>query len=498
VAYTLTVPRGQRVTQIRWYPPASIIAAGFPMLVYLRTLCPTVHLSADNASLATAAYTLGIVHANGYPTYLLLANVFTWIPVGEVAYRVNLMSAVFGAATIALLYHLCWRIVSDRLAALIAALTLAYSYFFWSASVVAEVYTLHTFFFTLIFALLFAWRESGKLWQLNAAALLFGLSLGNHLATVLLLPGFLALILARRSLLTMSSLVRVMVLLSLGLVVYVYLPVRYISGAPFNLYGWIDATGHFVPLDLTSFDGLYSVITAKSFRGQMFAYSPVEMVAQFGYVFHQLIGNFLGVGFIIGALGVYRSLSRGYPTVALFLLFLPHLAFFSSYDAPDKETMFLPTYVSWTLWTAIGIADLRQTAARVFGGFGRTLLVVTLLLMPLSALVVNYQRADVSGDLRARVWSESTLDSLEPDAYVIGNWAEATLLWYLQATEDRRPDVRVIHRGQISDSALRRLVDARMEFDPIYFIHPESGWDDSHRFIANGDLYRVLPRGGEP
>src|SRR3989337_3601938 len=71
--------------------------------VYLRTLAPTV-MWYDMGEFATAAYVLGIAHNTGYPLYILLGKLFTLLPVGDIAYRVNLMSAVFASLTVAVIF----------------------------------------------------------------------------------------------------------------------------------------------------------------------------------------------------------------------------------------------------------------------------------------------------------------------------------------------------------------------------------------------------------
>jgi hypothetical protein len=77
----------------------------FSLSTYLATLAPSItwrHDGADGGDLITAAYTLGIPHPTGYPLYVLLARLFTFLPWGGIAYRVNLMSAFFAAATVPL------------------------------------------------------------------------------------------------------------------------------------------------------------------------------------------------------------------------------------------------------------------------------------------------------------------------------------------------------------------------------------------------------------
>ena len=68
------------------------------LLLYIRTLAPTL-LRGDSAEFQTLAKTLGMTHPTGYPVYLLVAKVFTWLPVGNTAYRVTLFSAVCAALT---------------------------------------------------------------------------------------------------------------------------------------------------------------------------------------------------------------------------------------------------------------------------------------------------------------------------------------------------------------------------------------------------------------
>src|SRR6516164_6964084 len=91
------------------------IAAGvLPLALYVRTAAPTVY-GVDSAELATGSYILGITHPPGAPAYLLLAHAFTWLPIGDVGYRVNLFSAVAGALAMYVLYHVLMRLGGDVL-----------------------------------------------------------------------------------------------------------------------------------------------------------------------------------------------------------------------------------------------------------------------------------------------------------------------------------------------------------------------------------------------
>src|SRR5215216_5567143 len=79
------------------------------LILYLRTLAPTVlYLQdpklLDAVMLQMQVSVLGITHPTGYPTYLMLTHLFTYLPIGDPAYRVNLGSAVYAALAVAAVY----------------------------------------------------------------------------------------------------------------------------------------------------------------------------------------------------------------------------------------------------------------------------------------------------------------------------------------------------------------------------------------------------------
>ena len=74
------------------------------LFFYLITLAPTIFDGLDSIEYTTSAYRLGIPHSTGYPLYLILGKAFTYLPFGDVGYRINLMSAVFAAATSMLVF----------------------------------------------------------------------------------------------------------------------------------------------------------------------------------------------------------------------------------------------------------------------------------------------------------------------------------------------------------------------------------------------------------
>lgn len=117
------------------------------LLLYLRTLAPSVvQMFDDSLEFPLAVHRMAIAHPTGYPFYLLLGKLFSLLPWRDVAGRVNLLSAVAGAAAVALTFLVARQLTRRRWTALLAAVALAVSPVFWSQAVVAEVYTLNAAF----------------------------------------------------------------------------------------------------------------------------------------------------------------------------------------------------------------------------------------------------------------------------------------------------------------------------------------------------------------
>ena len=179
--------------------------------VYIRTVAPTVTFW-DTGEFIAASYILGIPHPPGAPFHTLLGRIFTLFadPDG-VAFSVNLISVLSGAAT-ALLLFLCSvgllsrRLrpdrISDRIAILtggaVASLSAAFSTSFWANSTEAEVYALSMLFTVLAFYLALCWdgapEDRYRDHRLIFIVYLFFLGAGVHLQCLLTVPGILILV----------------------------------------------------------------------------------------------------------------------------------------------------------------------------------------------------------------------------------------------------------------------------------------------------------------
>ncbi|MCZ6631775.1 MAG: DUF2723 domain-containing protein [bacterium] len=180
------------------------------LVVYVKTVAPTVAFW-DSGEFITTSYTLSVPHPPGAPLYTLLGRLFSMLPVEEIAFRVNLLSAFSGMATTLLIYLCTVYLLSKWLdknafknqiaiftGGAVAALSTAFSTSSWNNAVEAEVYAMSMCITLLSVYLALRWdaghkdRRSDRL--LLFTAYLFGLGAGVHLQCLLTIPGILILI----------------------------------------------------------------------------------------------------------------------------------------------------------------------------------------------------------------------------------------------------------------------------------------------------------------
>src|SRR6185295_11592538 len=99
---------------------ASGLVGGF-LLLYLRTLCPTVYVG-DTGEISTAIATGGVIHPPGYPLFWLLGRLaLLVVPVGEPAFRIGCLVALSAAFAVGMLYLLAREFGAAPVAAAAAA-----------------------------------------------------------------------------------------------------------------------------------------------------------------------------------------------------------------------------------------------------------------------------------------------------------------------------------------------------------------------------------------
>jgi hypothetical protein len=229
--------------QIRQMPRAAFTRA-IPALVffataalYIRTSAPTLGGGFDSEEFQHAAYTLGIAHATGYPLYLLLGKLFgTLVPIGNFAYRMNLLSAFIGAGAATLVYTIAVHLTRQQIASLSAAALFATNVAVWRQSGAASVGPLTMLFMGAGVYSVLLWRQRRV--SLSIVALTCGLALTHHHSFLLFFPIIILFILFSDPDIRHRphELTRGFVWFLIPLLIYLYIPLRG------SVSGWYHST----------------------------------------------------------------------------------------------------------------------------------------------------------------------------------------------------------------------------------------------------------------
>jgi Protein of unknown function (DUF2723) len=482
-----------------------LAGAGVSLVVfvlYARTLAPTI-LPYDSPDLLDVPMlqmqvcVLGMTHPTGYPSYLMLSHLFTYLPVGDCAYRSNLASAAYAALSVTAVFAAGYVLARRVVAAAAAALAFGLGTTLWSQAVMAEVYTLNALLIALAVLALLLWRERRRDRYLLLSAFLVGFCMTNHLTSGLLLPAsllFVALV-DWRKLVDVRLVLAGAALFVAGLAPYLYLPLRSAMDPPFKAN------------DPTTFERFWYVVSGGNLRGGFFAFGPAELPGRVAFYLGHLFDN-LHLGLVaIGVVGFVVLLVRD-RAVAAFLgfLYLGWTFYAMENDIPDIQLYFIPTYLVLCIAMAVGFAFLLSEAEGLLGRFPRAAVVVALsaaaLLLPLPGVGESYATNDMSGDYRGRRILEDVAENAAPNSTILHHRSN---LYYLVMVEERRQDLTLVdpfwHNRDIGYADIVWPADIDLPTaDRLYGTDDFSGVTAAEKAAKKGRVYVIAqpdvnPRG---
>ncbi|MEW6617747.1 MAG: DUF2723 domain-containing protein [bacterium] len=396
--------------------------------VYLHTLTPTIGFH-DSGDMVTAAYVLGIPHPTGYPLYCLLGKLWmTILPIGNIAYRMNLASALCASLACMMVYFIILKVGSMKcevrseenklilhlsflIPAIVGALMLAFATTFWEQAVIAEKYTLNALFATLLIFILLKWAEVGSTEQKNQKskiknqkylylfAFTLGLSFTHHMQTIYLVPASIFFVIVvswkkwrqenptRKPYLWVLSidyslLIKLFCLFILPVFLYLYLPIR---ASTHPVYNWGDPS---------TFERLIAHLTAEEYRERYFASTQLlQRLVKHTITFFPL--QFSSYFVIISLMGLTFCLSRQ----RLFFIFLSLIcsanAFYSiHYTILNIKDYYIPSYMIMSIWIGYGFIEISKLVVKLLPNYIYSLYVVIIILCPVFLFKSHYFQND--------------------------------------------------------------------------------------------------------
>ncbi|MCQ3938428.1 MAG: hypothetical protein DPW18_15470 [Chloroflexi bacterium] len=467
------------------------------------------------------------VAAWDHPLYTVLGHLLIEaFPFADPLWLVNFVSALFGAASVALVFRIARQITDSLPASLYAAFSLAVSHTFWWHSSTPEVYTLFVFLLMAAFHFHAGFEEKKKPSYLFASGLFLGLAASTHILGFLAFPAiglyyFLSGGYRNFNPRGITNLIPPALGFAAGFALYILQFIRMSANFPLaEIMGPVVGSAFFDQLEPLTLASLgKSIVTYLLF-----------LIVQFG-----------PVGLVLGVIGFRQS----YPHTNLAIrksiaFFIVYATFGIYYRVSDQFTFFITSYIFWALMMGIGashlLASLPARTHRIATGvLGAFLLVTPFFYTALPHLAESagvddeaigipqigtglrnglayYLNPFKRGDTNAYDFGYQTTMSLEPNSVVIAEWYTDTdeyfILRYFTKIRPLREDVKVIGWHDIPPASfdpqvVSDLIERTLPESPVYIASLSERFYNAPKLVETycivpeNNLYRVYPKGNE-
>ena len=439
--------------------------------VYLRTLLPGVSFG-DWADAQLNPVRLGIMHPTGYPLFVLLGKLFTLIPSGSVAWRMNLLSATAAAAVVGVAVLIMVRLGIRPVIASAAGLALAFTGTLWQEATFSEMNSLHLLLVALLLHRALVWRASRRQRDLILGAFIGGLCVSNHGLAITVVPIVVLFVLVdawRELVRNPRLLLWSAVAFVLGLVPYLYIPLR-ASFGPADVYG-----------PFLTWDGFFAHVSGAQFRSAMHFLSPESIsaaAAAMPGVVDDVVSLSNVVFLVAGIVGIAILLLRDrWFGLLLIALGAINVYFYANYNGDLSHYLL----TSWLI-LAIGLGLSAEMLVR---GLVRlteprsAIVAYALFVLPVVLFTSNYAANDQSANTDGERFTAQVFAALPKNAVLVTYWDALAPLSYKQCVEGVRPDVtlQAFDRAAVvtCDQPVWPLTEA-VKTRPIYglMVFPES------------------------
>jgi len=429
-----------------------------------------------------------------------------YIPVGEFAHRVNLISAFAAAFTIANVFLLLRLWLNKIFPALIGAVTLGLSHTLWRHAGVAEDYTLYTALLSAELLMLLQYVKTKRTVFLYLLGLFNGLAIADHMWAVIALVCyvvFLVTLLVKKRI-SLRHFGIIVVLWVIGAAPYEYLVIK-------NIIQTGDFTGT-----------LASALFGKGWHGAVLNVHLSTKLVKENLIL--MTYNFPTPNIIFFFAGLYGlnkvSPSRSFKNILLALLIL-FFIFAFRYTVPDRYAFFIPFYCLVSILIGVGFNLLvTQPNRRILACLGLILALLpipTYIIAPVLAQKMQFKlptkrsipyRNNYTWFLRpwrtgyqgAERFANEVFDTVEPAAIIFAETTTVSPLLYVQEVRGRRKDVKIISglmssegSPEFSEQTIEKLLAERA----VYVVSPIKGYCPSfllerYDFAPAGIISRIV------
>ncbi|MBL8100972.1 MAG: DUF2723 domain-containing protein [Anaerolineales bacterium] len=464
------------------------------------------------------------VAAWDHPLYIMLCHILVKaFPFVNSLWLVNFISAVFGIASVILVFRLCYQYTESLFASSYAALSLAVSHTFWWHSITPEVYTLFVFLLLLSMYFFGQFEQNSKISALIYSGFFLGLAASNHILAFLALPAWgLYILLAKYHLhFDINNFKKIMLALF-----------GFLAGFSIYIVQFIRVSRS-IPLDK-----LTGSSVGSTFLSSLVAISPAVLGESLLNYLLFLVLQFGPIGVILGVIGIRRIFANTDPHVRKIIACFIVFTFFGIlYRVTDQFAFFLTSHVFFAMLMGVGLNHILKTLQEKLRLILTSILILTILLTPpfyhsiprlaelngvddsflkipqIGTGVRNgfayYLDPYKRGDFNAYHFGRETISNLAPNSIVVAEWYTDTdeyfVLRYFNKVEGLRSDVIILgwptdDPFSFDSQLVLKVIEDSYPDHPIYLaslsdkFYASSTLVELFCIVPENNLYRLYPK----
>lgn len=414
--------------------------------LYVYTAVPSVY-SWDTGEIAAAINTLGLAHPTGFPILMLTGKLFSLVvPIGEVAFRLNLYSSLLTALSVVFLFFTFRNLNISKGISMASSFIFGFGETIWNHAGTTNVYSLSLLFVSILFFTFSKWQQKKEVKFIYWYSFVFGLSFGTHILMVSMSPLLMLMLWETKQLLkdNFTKAIKILILFIIPFLQYFYLPIAYANNKIVN-WGKVD-----------SFQSFIDYITQRDFAQKVSARTGDDTIIFFKETYKLFASEFTGIFFVLAIVSIFFLLRKnklfGLSLIGIIVINIGIMFIYgNSQDIIGLFRYFFVAYVALAIIIAFGLNFISEKI-KSYSRKQQYLFAIFIFLLVLGVLFqfkTNFASNNRRNNRVISDFAHNMLDTVESDSIlIIGGDPITGPAWYLQSI-GKRKDIVIISENLI-------------------------------------------------
>ncbi|MCL6088220.1 MAG: DUF2723 domain-containing protein [Actinobacteria bacterium] len=480
-----------------------------PLAFYLITLERKL-VGGDTSWYANELPQMMLLPPTGYPVFSLIGKLFSIIPIGPLALRLNLISSVFGSLTILFLFLAINKIIKNEFLSLISSLSFAFVFPYWFVANRLEFDTLNSFFIAFLLFAILKYQENPVRKNLYLCFFSLGLLTTNHPIAFFLIPAFLILIIIIKPAIfkNLKAILLSIIFFILPSLTYSYIYIRSVQG-----YGKAGTLIKFIYF-----------ITGREESGATFGGSfgnkNFSGILKVMLDYLKLVRNFYGIFLIIIAvIGLVYLFKKNWKfALFTFIAIIINLIITTQYLDWAVQNYTLNILLIMSVYIGCGFLLIADMVKLIFEKLSKNntkiktinsakyILITFLFLIfasqPVILIINNFEKCNFRKPKGIYVFWDNAYRSMDKNAKLYAYSASINIAVFIQKFEQKDKNIRLVGNSE-AEYNFDKIAEQVKKGIPVYFVGNDDAinqifvtekvgksfyWD---RYDENLQLYKI-------